>query len=108
MQERLQFYIDGRWVDPVEGRPFEVIDPSTEKPIARIALGNAKDVDLAVRAARKAFATFSLTTRDERLALLHSIVGAYQKRYNEVAETISREMGAPLWLSKAVMGWNAA
>jgi aldehyde dehydrogenase (NAD+) len=101
MQERLQFYIDGQWVDPVEGRPFEVIDPSTEKPIARIALGNEKDVDLAVRAARRAFASFSETTREERLSLLRSIVVAYQKRYDEVAETISREMGAPLWLSKA-------
>ena len=101
MQERLQFYIDGRWVDPSEARPFEVIDPSTEQPIARIALGSAKDVDLAVAAARRAFATWSKTSREERLALLKAIMGAYQARYAEIAETISREMGAPLWLSKA-------
>jgi aldehyde dehydrogenase (NAD+) len=101
MQERLQFYIDGRWVDPVEGRPFDVIDPSTEEPIARIALGSAKDVDLAVAAARRAFESYSQTTREERLALLQAIVQEYQKRYNEIAETISREMGAPLWLAKA-------
>jgi aldehyde dehydrogenase (NAD+) len=101
MQERLQFYIDGRWVDPVEGRPFDVIDPSTEKPIARIALGSAKDVDVAVAAARRAFESYSQTTREERLALLQAIVQEYQKRYNEIAETISREMGAPLWLAKA-------
>jgi aldehyde dehydrogenase (NAD+) len=101
MQERLQFYIDGRWVDPVEARPFDVIDPATEKPIARIALGSAKDVDLAVAAARRAFETFSRTSREERLALLRRIASEYQKRYDELAETISREMGAPLWLSKA-------
>jgi len=101
VQERLQFYIDGRWVDPVEARPFEVIDPSTEQPIARIALGSAKDVDLAVTAARCAFETFLQTSREERLALLRSISASYQKRYDEIAETISREMGAPLWLSKA-------
>ncbi len=101
MQERLRFYIDGRWVDPVEARPFDVIDPSTEDPIARIALGSAKDVDLAVAAARRAFEGFSQTSREERLALLEAIGLAYQERYDEIAETISREMGAPLWLAKA-------
>lgn len=101
MQERLQFYIDGRWVDPAEGRTFEVIDPSTEEPIARIALGSAKDVDLAVAAARKAFESYSQTTRKERIALLEAIMAAYQRRYDEIAQTISREMGAPLGLSRA-------
>jgi aldehyde dehydrogenase (NAD+) len=101
MQDRLQFYIDGRWVDPTNGRVIDVIDPSTEKPIARIALGSAKDVDLAVTAARRAFDSFSRTSREERLALLKAISASYQKRYGDVAETISKEMGAPLWLSKA-------
>lgn len=101
MQEMLQFYIDGRWVDPVEARTCEVINPATEQAIARIALGSAKDVDLAVAAARKAFPSFSETTREERVALLEAIVVEYQKRYDDLAETISREMGAPLWLSKA-------
>jgi aldehyde dehydrogenase (NAD+) len=101
MQERLQFYIDGRWVDPVEARPFDVIDPSSEEPIAKIALGSAKDVDLAVAAARRAFEGFSQTTREQRVALLEAIVAAYQKRYDELAQTISREMGAPLWLARA-------
>jgi len=101
MQERLQFYIDGRWVDPVEARPFDVVDPSTEEPIGRIALGSAKDVDLAVKAARKAFESYSQTTREERLALLEAIGKSYQKRYDDIAETISREMGAPHWLAKA-------
>jgi len=101
MQERLQFFIDGRFVDPVEGRPFEVVNPATEEPIARIALGSAKDVDLAVTAARRAFPAFAETSREERIALLEAIVTAYQQRYDEIAETISREMGAPLWLAKA-------
>jgi len=101
MHEKLQFYIEGRWVDPVDARTCDVINPATEEPIARIALGSAKDVDLAVSAARRAFPTFSETTRDERIALLEAIVEQYQKRYDELAETISLEMGAPLWLSKA-------
>jgi aldehyde dehydrogenase (NAD+) len=101
MKEHLQFYIDGRWVDPIEARTHEVINPATEQPIARIALGGAKDVDAAVAAARRAFETYSRTTREERLALLRAIAGEYQKRYDEIAETISREVGAPLWLAKA-------
>ena len=62
MNHTMQFYIDGRWVEPTEARPFDVIDPSTEESIAQIALGGPKDVDLAVGAARRAFETFSQTT----------------------------------------------
>ena len=101
MQERLQFYIDGRWVDPVKPAAFDVIDPSTEAVIGRISLGSAEDVDRAVRAARAAFPAYSRTTKDERLALLQKIVAVYMTRYEELARTISQEMGAPLWLSKA-------
>jgi aldehyde dehydrogenase (NAD+) len=102
MKDHLQFYIDGRWVDPAgEARQFPVINPATEEPIARIALGGVKDVDLAVAAARRAFETFSQTTREQRIDLLKAISAAYQARYDEVAETISLEMGAPLWLAKA-------
>ncbi len=102
MKDHLQFYIDGRWVDPAgEARQFPVINPATEEPIARIALGGVKDVDLAVAAARRAFETFSQTTREQRIDLLKAISAAYQARYEEIAETISLEMGAPLWLAKA-------
>jgi aldehyde dehydrogenase (NAD+) len=96
----LQFYIDGRWVEPAQRRPFDVINPATEEPIARIALGDAEDVDRAVLAARRAFESFSRTRREDRLALLRRIVDSYNKRYAELAETISREVGAPLWLSQ--------
>jgi len=101
MTDRLQHYIDGRWADSSEPRPFDVIDPSTEERIGRIALGGPKDVDLAVAAARRAFESFSRTSREERLALLRTIVREYQKRYEELSKTISQEMGAPFWLSKA-------
>ena len=101
MQEHLQFYIDGRWVDPVKPAALDVIDPSTEEVIGRISLGSAEDVDRAVKAARAAFPAYSHTTKDERLALLQKIVSVYMTRYEELARTISQEMGAPLWLSKA-------
>ena len=101
MLEKLKFYIDGQWVDPVTPRTLEVIDPAHEEPFARISLGSAADVDKAVAAARRAFESFSRTSKAERLALMQKIVEIYQKRYGEFVETISREMGAPLGLSKA-------
>ena len=107
MLNKLQFYIDGKWVDPVTPKTLEVIDPANEEPFARISLGSAADVDKAVAAARRAFPAWSRTTKDERLALMQKIVEVYQRRYGEFAETISREMGAPLSLSKnaqAAMG----
>ena len=101
MKDQLQFYIDGQWVDPAVPRALDVINPSTEEPVARISLGSAADVDKAVAAARRAFETYSRTTREERLALLGKVLEVYQKRYGDVVAAISQEMGAPLWLSKA-------
>ena len=102
MKTHHQFYINGEWVDPTEGvNSFDVINPSNEEVIAQIALGTPADVDKAVAAAQAAFDSFSQTSVEERLALLGKIVEIYQSRYDEVAETISQEMGAPLSLSKA-------
>ncbi|WP_278535053.1 aldehyde dehydrogenase family protein, partial [Delftia acidovorans] len=100
-QEHLQFYIDGQWVPPAVPRTLDVINPSTEEVAARISMGSAADVDAAVAAARRAFDGFSQTTRDERLALLDKVLAVYMRRIDEVAQTISLEMGAPLWLSRA-------
>lgn len=107
MLDRLQFYIDGKWVDPVTPKTLEVINPANEEPFARISLGSKADVDKAVAAAKRAFPKWSQTTKEERLAVMQRIVEAYQKHYGEIVEAISREMGAPLGLSKnaqAAMG----
>src|SRR5262245_16787737 len=101
MQDRLKFYIDGQWVDPIQPKTLEVINPATEQPVGRISLGSAADVDRAVKAARAAFETFSRTKKEERLALLSDIARIYPTRYDEIAQTITAEMGAPAWLSKA-------
>jgi aldehyde dehydrogenase (NAD+) len=101
MQDRLKFYIDGQWVDPIQPKTLEVINPATEQPIGRISLGSAADVDRAVKAARAAFETFSRTKKEERIALLSDIARIYPTRYDEIARTITSEMGAPTWLSKA-------
>jgi len=97
-----QFYINGEWVDPVEELNIcEVLNPANEEVIGKVAMGSAADVDRAVIAARDAFDTYSQTSVEERLALLGKIVEVYQSKYDEIAETISSEMGAPLTLSKA-------
>lgn len=100
MDEYLSFYIGGEWVRPV-GRPaLDVINPATEKAFARIALGTAEDIDQAVSAAHHSFASYSLTSRQERLDLLESILAVYTRRADEMADAISREMGAPLGFAR--------
>ena len=101
MNEHLKFYIDGEWVDPLESKPIEVINPATEKAIGRVSLGSPADVDRAVKAARTAFATYSQTSKAERIALLEKVIASYQKRSDDLAKTISSEMGAPMWLANA-------
>lgn len=101
MREHLKFYIDGRWVEPLGKKTIDVINPATEEVIGRVSLGIAEDVDRAVAAARKAFANWSLTTKEKRIALIEKIMACYQERLSELAETVSQEMGAPKWLANA-------
>jgi aldehyde dehydrogenase (NAD+) len=105
MSNALKFYIDGAWVEPSGDARLPVIDPCTEEAFAEVALGNAHDVERAVAAARRAFASFSQTQPAERVALIRRILAAYLERYDEMAATISREIGAPRTLSHA---WQAA
>lgn len=99
MTDYLKFYIDGAWVDATASDTLDVIDPATETAAGRIAIGNAEDVDRAVKAARRAFASFSLTSRDERVALLERIIAEYQKRMPDLAAAVTIEMGAPAGLA---------
>jgi aldehyde dehydrogenase (NAD+) len=100
MREMLQFYIDGKWVDPQSPNTLDVINPATEEVCGRISIGAAKDVDLAVAAATRAFASYSQSTREDRIALLESVLAEFAKRHDEVAEAIMEEMGAPWGLAK--------
>jgi aldehyde dehydrogenase (NAD+) len=99
--DHLNFYIDGAWVPPAKPATRDVINPATEQSIGKISMGSAEDVDRAVKAARKAFETYSRTTREERSALLENIIRVFKTRQDELATTISTEVGAPMWLSKA-------
>ncbi len=92
----LQHYIDGRWVEPVvTGARFPVIDPATESQVAEICMGSAADVDLAVAAACRAFASFAVTPLDARLDALRRINEVFKRRFDEMADAITTEMGAP-------------
>jgi len=96
-----QFYINGKWVDPVKKiDSFDVLNPANEKVIGQVSLGTPHDIDSAVISARNAFNFFSQTSVEDRLTLLERIIEVYESRYDEVAETISLEMGAPISLSK--------
>jgi len=101
MKDCRHFYIDGKWVRPIKACDFQVINPANEEPIATISLGGAADVDKAVAAAKRAFESYSETTPDERLAFLQHVIEVYGSKMDEMAETISQEMGAPIGLSRA-------
>lgn len=95
-----RFYIDGAWVEPLAAERLEVIDPATERPFMRIALGSVADVDRAVAAARRAFPAYAETRFAERRALLEAVAAVYERRLDEMAALITREMGAPAGFSR--------
>ncbi len=94
-----KFYINGEWVDPVTPKSLDVINPATEEVCAKISIGSAADVDKAAKAARTAFSTFGKSSRKERIDLLGAICEAYQNNYQDLADAISEEMGAPTKLA---------
>jgi len=94
MRECTQFYINGRWVDPVQPRTAQVINPATEAPSGRISLGSQADVDAAVAAAKAAFPVWSATSVAERLELLKALVAEYERRAGDLGAAITEEMGA--------------
>ncbi|WP_421566395.1 aldehyde dehydrogenase family protein [Ochrobactrum sp. EDr1-4] len=100
MFDKRKFYINGVWVTPHSPQTRDVINPATEKPVAIISMGAGEDIDSAVVAAKRAFATYSKTTVLERLSLLEKLLVIYRKRYNEMAETITLELGAPITMSR--------
>jgi aldehyde dehydrogenase (NAD+) len=97
----LDFYIDGAWVKPLGGETLQVIDPSTERSIGAISLGTRVDLDLAVAAAKSAFAGYAQWSREQRLDLLAAIIEGYRLHSEALAELVHREMGAPLSLARS-------
>jgi acyl-CoA reductase-like NAD-dependent aldehyde dehydrogenase len=102
-----KFYIDGEWVEPAVPNLFDVINPATEETAGQISLGTRKDVNYAVKAARRAFASYSATSREARIELLKRIVQLYEERQGELARAMTAEMGSPITFSHEVQTVNA-
>ena len=100
-----KFYIDGAWVSPVVPKTLDVINPATERAYTKISMGSEADVNRAVAAAKAAFPAFSRTSREERLTLLRKVLDLYNARYEEIAEAVSDEMGAPLKFAREAQAW---
>lgn len=95
LADKRKFYIDGAWVDPVSSNDLEVVDPSTEEPVAVITLGDQADTDRAVAAAKAAFPAWSRSSPAERLSHVEKILEIYNRRAPDMAAAITAEMGAP-------------
>ena len=101
MKDLRKFYINGEWVDPTHSNDLDVENPASEEMIATISLGGQTDVNLAVAAAKRAFASYSQTSVDERIALMEKLLQLYMERYDEISVAISVEMGAPISFATA-------
>ena len=99
MNNELKFYINGSWVESNSVEQIEVLNPATEEVLGKITAGTKEDVDIAVEAATHAFQTYSNFSKDQKIAIFESIIKEYEARLTEIAEVISDEMGAPMWLS---------
>ena len=100
MDNLRKFYIDGAWVEPDSTDTMPVINPATEATVATVALGNATDVDRAVAAASRAFGSWGLATKSERLALLERIKAVTETRFEDLAQAMREEMGAPITFAR--------
>lgn len=91
-----KFFIDGEWVMPrTPGQPHPIVNPADEQVIGEVQMGSKLDAQLAVAAARRAFDSFSRTSLASRMALLQRLQEVFERRYTELAQAISTEMGAP-------------
>ncbi|MGK9286589.1 aldehyde dehydrogenase family protein [Sinorhizobium meliloti] len=103
MENASKFYIDGKWVEPTSDATSDLIDPATEKVYATVAMGTAEDIDKAVKAARRAFSTFSKSSVEERIELLQKIDTIFRRRQREIAETVTQEIGMPISVSSTFL-----
>ncbi len=101
-----KFYIDGTWVEPMGTESMPIMNPATASEIGTVALGNTTDVDLAVAAAKRAFESFSLTSRAERLELLENLRNETKARLPDLAKAMTAEMGAPSTMSLEVQAYS--
>ncbi|MDB3951810.1 aldehyde dehydrogenase family protein [Gammaproteobacteria bacterium] len=100
MKDKLQFYVNGDWVESDSSERIEVVNPANEELFGHVTAGTAADIDKAVQAANEAFKTYQDTSKDDRIEILNNIITEYENRYDDFVQTITEEMGAPIWLSE--------
>ncbi|NID15335.1 aldehyde dehydrogenase family protein [Luteibacter yeojuensis] len=103
-----QIYIDGAFVTPHGQERFELFNPATEEVIGTVRLGDAEDARRAIAAAKRAFATFSTSTVEERIALLQRMHDAVRAREDDLFEAIREEYGAPVSRGRWMTGYASS
>jgi len=99
MKNKLKFYINGQWVESESNEKIEVINPANESIVGHVTAGTKEDIDHAVQAASNAFETYQFSSKEDRIEILNNVIAEYENRYQDFVDTITEEMGAPLWLS---------
>ena len=104
-QNMTKFYIDGAWVEPKSKVRLGVENPATEEIVCEVAMGSAEDADRAILAARAAFDGWTYRPVAERIAVVKRILEVYNERYEEFAQVMSTEMGAPISWARSAQAW---
>ena len=99
MKDKLKFYINGQWIESESNEKIEVINPANESIVGHVTAGTKEDIDSAVKAASNAFETYQFSSKEDRIEILNNVIAEYENRYQDFVDTITEEMGAPLWLS---------
>ena len=100
-----KFYINGAWVAPHSKAAMGVENPATEEIVAQVALGDQQDIDAAIAAARAAFDGYTIWPVQQRIDLVKRILEIYNARYEDFAQAISTEMGAPIEWARGAQVW---
>ena len=100
MSNDLNFYINGDWIKSDSNELIDVINPANEEIVGQVTAGTKDDINKAVAAALKAFDSYQHTTKVQRIELLNNIIVEYKNRYDDFVQIITKEMGAPIWLSE--------
>ena len=109
MLNKKNFYINGKWVKPDSEKEIKVINPANEDVCTLITLGNKKDIDTAVSAAKEAFKLWGYSPKEERIDYLEKLYTLYKQRWDDFTNAIVLEMGAPKeFASKLQVGAGAA
>ena len=103
MHTRDQLYIDGKWVQPIGTGSIDVINPATEEIIGKIPVGSKEDIDIAASAARIAFDSWSKSSIETRINILNALSNALKERGEDIAQTITAEVGTPIGYSRVAM-----